>query len=235
MSSWQIVGNCRRSSSTGIPLPEADLSDSYCGWLLLQRCWSLIRIEMKMTRANVTLLLFSSCAQEKLSAELNGASDCPCSRASPGNKSGIKRIFSIATKMASKAADGDKKTWKEPPPHLQAWPDICLDSLIHSLAPIVNATDDASHPLLFLHFLIQIITPWQTNKYLSVFTILMQSLPLSLIMRKSRGDLWEPEKLDFGIFWQNCHRMTSYVPLKRGKPISDICNFTTMTNNDGGQ
>ena len=195
----------------------------------------MIRIEMKMTRANVTLLLFSSSAQEKLSAELNGASDCPCSRASPGNKSGIKRIFSIATKMASKAADRDKKTWKEPPPHLQAWPDICLDSLIHSLAPIVNATADASHPLLFLQFLIQIITPWQTNKYLSVFTILMQSLPLSLIMRKSRGDLWEPEKLDFGIFWQNCHRMTSYVPLKRGKPISDICNFTTMTNNDGGQ
>ena len=53
---------------------------------------------------------FPFCAQEKLSAELNGASDCPCSRASPGNKSGIKRIFSIATKMASKAADGDKKT-----------------------------------------------------------------------------------------------------------------------------
>ena len=112
----------------------------------------MIRIEMKMTRANVTLLLFSSSAQEKLSAELNGASDCPCSRASPGNKSGIKRIFSIATKMASKAADRDKKTWKEPPPHLQAWPDICLDSLIHSLAPIVNATADASHPLLFLFF-----------------------------------------------------------------------------------
>ena len=68
----------------------------------------------------------------------------------------------------------------------------------------------------------------------------MQSPPLSLIMRKS-GDLWagwESEKLVLEIFWQNCHRMTSYVPLalnKRGKPISDICNFTTMTNNDGGQ
>ena len=63
-----------------------------------------------MNDGNVVLLYFF--AHKMLSAELNGASDCPsvCRPASRGNKSGIKRIFSIATEMASKAAAGDKKT-----------------------------------------------------------------------------------------------------------------------------
>ena len=105
-----------------------------------------------------------------------------------------------------------------------------LLSLTHLPAPIVNATALSSSSYPSSQFAL-------TNKYWSVFTILIRSPSLSLIMMRKSGDLWELEKL-LEIFWQNCPRMTSYVPLdpnKRGKPISDICNFTTMPNNDGGQ
>ena len=68
-----------------------------------------------------------------------------------GYKGGIKRIFSSATKMASKAADDrDKKTWKEAR-RRSCSPDICSEASIPYQLPalIVNATDLAfSSPLL---------------------------------------------------------------------------------------
>ena len=67
-----------------------------------------------------------------------------------GYKGGIKRIFSSATKMASKAADDrDKKTWKEAR-RRSCSPDICSEASIPYQLPalIVNATDLAFSSLL---------------------------------------------------------------------------------------
>ena len=153
-------------------MPEADLSDSASQWLLsLQRwCWWQWRWAWKWREPIwFSFSAFFAWAQEKLSGELNGASDCPCSRASPGNKSGIKRIFSIATKMASKAADGDKKTWKEPPRHL------CLEASWYlprdSLVIDSLARSNCQHYWLFISY-----THASSSQSLSNYSSTLESL-----------------------------------------------------------
>ena len=127
--------------------------------------------------------------------------------ASPGNKSGIKRIFSIASKMASKGAAKEIKRL-ERSLRLPTFEPIFAQRLLHLITHLLwlsmlpmsllilissfpSPSSSSSHSLHSL-----------TNDHPSLTKYYLECFPnpdaisarLSLIMRKSGG--WDSEKLD---------------------------------------
>ena len=158
-----------------------------------------------MTRANVTLLLFSSPVPKKSSALSSmGLLIARAVGQAPAIKVASKGFFQLPQKWRQKRPTEIKRLERsllrtfKPGPIFAQTPSFTHLLRLSTLLP--------THLILFFSFSFSSKLspldkrPFASTKYLSVFTILMQSLPLSLIMRKSRGDLWEPEKLDFGIF-----------------------------------
>ena len=141
-NSWQLQPLDRNPK-----LPGADLLDSGSRWLLSKvwSSWQGCVISMKKITMFLKSLIFmiilttghqclfclpSKKSKVGVSAQWNFWLPTKGRAGRRGYKGGIKRIFSSATKMASKAADDrDKKTWKEAR-RRSCSPDICSEASI---------------------------------------------------------------------------------------------------------